>query len=118
MNDRMNAVVDLSQRLADLQRRLAEVESERVALKQQIHDVQEHLAAVVPPAFGGSRRTQVLWVLRRDEEHAYSPLDVCRALGQTHASDVNAVRLLLRRLTREGKVTRVSHGRYRINAAV
>jgi hypothetical protein len=114
----MSDIIGLSQRLADLQKRLAEVESERVALRQEIPRVQEQLAAVVPPAFGSSNRTQVLWVLRRDEEHAHSPLDICRTLGRTHHNDVNAVRLLLGRLTREGMVTRVSHGRYRINEAV
>jgi hypothetical protein len=118
MTDRTNAIIDISQRFADLQKRLAEVEAERLALKQEIQTVQERLAAVVPPAFGSSNRTQVLWVLRRDDEHAYSPLDICRQLGRVRDSDVNAVRLVLGRLTREGKVTRISHGRYRINQAV
>src|SRR6476646_6944316 len=103
MSDRMNAIITLSQRLADLQKRFAELEAERVAVRQEMQNVQEQLARVVPPAFGSSDRTQVLWVLRRDEEHAQSPLDICRTLGRMHHSDLNAIRILLCRLTREGK---------------
>lgn len=112
MTDMATTIANLSQQLVERQKRLAEIEAERIQLKNEIIGLSEQLAAVVPPAFGSSNRTQVLWVLRNDPDHAYSPLDICRRLGRTGYYDVNAVRLLLSRLSRSGKVTKISHGRY------
>jgi hypothetical protein len=107
-------VMSLSQRMADLQKRLAEVDAERLTIKQEIFAVGEELAAT-SPAFGASYRTQVLWIMRNEENREFSPLDLSRKLSLTHQGDFNAIRLLLPRLVRAGKVTRVTHGRYRIN---
>jgi hypothetical protein len=107
-------VMTLSQRMADLQKRLADVDAERAEIKQEIFTVGEELAAT-SPAFGASYRTRVLWIMRNEESRDFSPSDLARKLGLTHRSDFNAVRLLLPRLVRAGKVTRVTHGRYRIN---
>ncbi|HEX3584189.1 MAG TPA: hypothetical protein VH087_20660 [Thermoanaerobaculia bacterium] len=112
MADTATTIVNLSQGLVERQKRLAEIEAERIQLKNEIIGMTEQLAALVPPAFGSSNRTQVLWVLRNDPDHAYSPLDVCRKLGRRSYNDVNAVRLVLSRLSRSGKVTKISHGRY------
>ena len=112
MADTIATIAKLSQQLLGRQQRLAEIEAERIQIKNEIIGINEQLAAVVPPAFGSSNRTQVMWVLRNDPEHAYSPLDICRKLGRTGEYDVNAVRLLLSRLSRSGQVTKISHGRY------
>src|ERR1043166_8819081 len=112
MTDTVTTIASLSQQLLDRQKRLAEIEAERIQIKSEIIGINERLAALVPPAFGSSNRTQVLWVLRNDPDHAYSPLDICRRLGRTGYYDVNAVRLLLSRLSRSGPVTKISHGRY------
>jgi hypothetical protein len=112
MNDHVMQIAALSQRLLDRQNRLAELEKERIDIKNEIIGIDEQLAALVPPAFGSSNRTQILWVLRNDPEHQYSPLDVCRKLGRVHRTDVNSVRLILVRLVREGSVRKISHGRY------
>ena len=112
MIDTSAMIADLSQQLVDRQKRLAAIEAERIQLKNEIIGLNEQLAALVPPAFGSSNRTHVMWVLRNDPDHAYSPLDICRRLGRTSHYDVNAVRLVLSRLNRSGKVTKISHGRY------
>jgi hypothetical protein len=112
MADTVITIANLSQGLVERQNRLAEIEAERMQIKNEIIGMTEQLAALVPPAFGSSNRTQVLWVLRNDPEHAYSPLDVCRKLRRTGYYDVNAVRLVLSRLSKSGKVTKIGHGRY------
>jgi hypothetical protein len=112
MPDSVTTIASLSQQLLERKKRLAEIEAERIQLKNEIIGLSEQLAAVVPPAFGSTNRTQIMWVLRNDPDHAYSPLDVCRRLGRTGYHDVNAIRLVLGRLSRSGKVTKISHGRY------
>jgi hypothetical protein len=112
MTDTTTSIANLSQQLLDRKKRLAEIEAERIQIKNEIIGLSEQLAAIVPPAFGSSNRTQVLWVLRNDPDHAYSPLDICRRLGRTGYYDVNAVRLVLTRLKTAGKVTKIGHGRY------
>lgn len=107
-------LIALSQRLADLQKRMMEVDAERVALAGQIETLQQEMAAVIPPGPGTTNRSQVLWVLRRDAAHEYSPIDVWRRLGRTSEADLNNTRVILSRLAQEGLVKRVSHGRYRI----
>lgn len=115
MSDVTTVVVSLSQRLGELQKRLEALESEKIAVKQEIATLLDQIARTVPPPLGDGTRSQVLWVLRSDEDHAHSPLDICTKLGRSHESDLNSVRLLLGRLHKEGVVKRIRHGRYQIN---
>jgi hypothetical protein len=117
MSDATTTLISLSQRLADLQRRMVEVEAERAMLAVQIETLQQQMAAAIPPARGSTNRSQVLWLLRRDATREYSPLDIWQMLGRTSGADLNNIRVTLSRLAREGAVERVGHGRYRIPRA-
>jgi hypothetical protein len=118
MSDTANAVDSLRQRLAVLQQRLADLESQRSATKYEIAVCQAQIAATVRPSPNTSTRIQVLWVMRQFDDRALSPLEICNKLGLLHYSDQNSVRLLLTRLRREGKITKTSHGHYQINPGV
>ena len=118
MSNTANAVVSLQQRLDMLQQRLADLESQRAATKQEIAVCQGQMAAIVPPSPTSSTRVRVLWVMRQFADRPLSPLDICYKLGLVRYDDQNSVRLLLARLRREGKITKISHGRYQINPGV
>ncbi len=126
MSNTTNAVVSLQQRLDMLQQRLADLESQRAATKQEIAVCQGQIAAIVPPSPTSSTRVRVLWVMRQFEDRPLSPLDICYKLGlvryddqnAVRYDDQNAVRLLIARLRREGKITKIIHGHYQINPGV
>lgn len=117
MSDGTTTLLNLSQRLADLQKRMAAVEAERAALAEEIETLHQQMAAAIPPARGNTNRSQVLWLLRRDAGRDYSPLDIWQMLGRTSGADLNNIRVTLSRMAREGVVKRVGHGRYRIPQA-
>ena len=101
-----------------LQQRLADLDSQRATTKQEIAVCQLQIVATVPPAPGTSTRIRVLWVMRQFDDRALSPIEICYKLGMLHPSDQTNVRLLMTRLLRERKVTKISHGRYQINPGV
>ena len=118
MSDTLTNVVSLSQRLAALQKQLAELDADRARVNQQINTCMAQLSATVPPPTDGSTRSRVLWVLHQFEESALAPMDICSRLNISHFRDQANVRLLLMRMCREGRVRRISHGRYQINRNV
>ncbi len=117
MNDTVNRVLDVSSQLRQMKDRLTELDSERADLQKQIAQCMDILAS----AFDGHRATnlpsdasmadQVLAVLARNN-HPLSPLDVADMLELRRNADIMNVRTLLSRMARDGRATKVSHGRY------
>jgi len=116
MSDPIQRVIEVSQHLTELRRRLDELNGERSALEGQIAKCLEQLATLtagqlIPPATG-SLAERIIWLLRRDPKHPLAPSDVAYALGIQSKREIMNVRGLMSRMGREGRLRRVSHGRY------
>ena len=116
MSEQIQRVVECSQRLIELRHRLDEVEEQRNAIRGEIDRCLEQLATLtggqlVPPP-NSSPSSRVIWLLRRDPAHPIAPSDVAYALGITGRSELRALRGLMSRMAREGRLRRVGHGRY------
>jgi hypothetical protein len=116
MTDPVSRVLEVSARLKDLRERLDQLDSERAAIQGHIAACMEDLAsssaAQVMPAAGSGRSAQILWVLRKYHDRPLSPMDVAQILGIRSASELTNVRVLLSRMSRDGRARKVGHGRY------
>jgi len=113
----MNAILEVSQRLQDLNRKLAEVENERASLKEQIalctSQLGELTAIHVRPGQGAPLRDHIMWVFRRGVGlRILSPIDIAHELNLLRASDQANIRGCLKRLVQEGHLRKNAHGRY------
>jgi hypothetical protein len=114
----MDRMSDISSRLTALRQRLDELKAERDAIEAQIDGCVDELAslagdpapaAAIPDGLPGAR---VLALLRRHPDRPMAPADVAQALGISRRAEMAAIRGLLARMAREGRVRRVAHGRY------
>ena len=115
MSEQIQRVVECSQRLIDLRHQLDEVEAQRNALNGEIDRCVAQLATLtggqlVPPP-NSSPSGRVILLLRRDP-HPMAPSEVAQALGVTERTEVRALRGLMSRLARQGRLRKVGHGRY------
>jgi hypothetical protein len=113
----MDAILEVSQRLQDLNRRLAEVESERASLKDQIAVCTSQLGELtnihVRPAQGAALRDHIMWIFRRGIGlRILSPIDIAYELNMLRTSDQSNIRGCLKRLVKEGHLRKTAHGRY------
>ncbi|SRR5258708_7466038 len=116
MSDPVQQVLDVSQKLQELRQRLVQLDTERAAIQEQISVCMGKLAStaggqVMPPASSGLTN-QILWALRRFQDRALAPMDIAGILNLHSAGDFTNVRVLLSRMSRDGRVRRVAHGRY------
>jgi hypothetical protein len=113
----MNDILQLTQKVQELNRRLAEVENERTALKNEIaiaiSQLGELTAIHIRPT-SGALRDHMIWVLRNHTGHDISPGDIARDLNMYRDSDRANIRGILGRLLREGRIAKRAHGRYRL----
>ena len=115
----MNAldnVVEVSQKLESLKRRLGELDQERTSIDAEIARLLSQLGELTGgyrrPADQASLRERILWVLNKyREQMAIAPADIARELNLDRLEEANA-RGILSRLVREGHVRRYAHGRY------
>src|SRR5438045_2421058 len=116
MNESEQNVLNLTQKLESLKRRLDELDAERARVKLDFDVCMSQLAVaasrIVPPPEDSSTRSQILWVLQRYDDRPLSPMDISDELQHTDRRDHANVRTLLARMTREGIVRRLNHGRY------
>ena len=113
----MNAILEVTQKLQDLNRRLAEVENERMSLKEQIAVCTAQLGELavihIRPTDGAKLRDYVMWVFRRGiSVRTLSPIDIAHELNLLRASDQANIRGCLKRLVKEGHLRKTAHGRY------
>jgi hypothetical protein len=116
MNESEQTVLNLTQKLESLKRRLDELDAERARVKLDFDVCMSQLASAasrtVPPPEDSSTRSQILWALQRYDDRPLSPMDISDELQHTDRRDHANVRTLLARMTREGIVRRLNHGRY------
>jgi len=113
MND-VNSVLEISQKLENLNRRLAELDQQRDAIQDEIDECMTKLGYVtarhVPYSGKITTRQLTIAMLNKYSDRPLAPQDIAAELeidGQT-------IRGLLARLAREGVVKRSAHGRYQI----
>ena len=127
--DDLDQVVSLSAEVAALRQRLAELNTERLAIEGQIADYVNRIAAAAAGAAASpSAATSappeewtktmplgaaVLAVLGQSPGKAFSPLDIAGILKMTDGRDHDAIRTHLSRMARAGRVTRLSFGKYK-----
>jgi hypothetical protein len=116
VSDPVLQVLDTSQRLQGLRQRLDQLDAERATIQAQIADCMEQLASavggqVMPPT-GSRLAAQILWVLRRHQERPLAPLDIAEILNLRSFTDLTNVRVLLSRMSRDGRVRKVGRARY------
>jgi len=118
MSDGIDVVLTISQRLDQLKNRLAALEAEKLAIKEEMAACMAQLAGTagrnLPPPPNAAMKSQVLWVLQKYEDRALSPLDISYELNRLKKRELTNVRLILTRLLRSGEIRRIGHGRYQI----
>ena len=116
VNDPIHRILDMSQHLRELRQRLDDLNAERVTIERQIAECVEQLAATagghVTPPPNSLLSTKILWALRRHPDRPLAPADVAQMIEMTGRRDLTNVRVLLSRMSRDGRVRKVAHGRY------
>src|SRR5437764_5401099 len=113
MSDPAQDVLDESETLQQLRRRLHELDTERAAVQEQITACMQRIAAItgreVPPPPNTRLAHQILWVIRSHRTQSLSPIDVAQKLGLKRVSELEKIRVHLSRLRKKGEIRRVSH---------
>ena len=132
MTEDLDQVVALAAEMAALRQRLAQLDAERVTIEGQIADYVNRIAAAAvaagtpPPAAIPAAvpadawrdplvlSTEVLYVLRRSPEKAFTALEIADILQMTDVRDHGAIRTHLSRMAKDGRAKRVSFGKYKV----
>ena len=117
MSDSIDAIADLATRIAEIRRRLIDLETERTALRSELDDATMRFAAmttgVSPPTSGSVQMdTEILRLFRYNPDRFFTSFDVQSLLCTRWQIDGSYVRTKLARLAKRGLIRRVGHGRY------
>lgn len=118
MTGTVDAVADLAVRISDIRRRLNELESERVRLRNELDEATRRFAAMTtgihePTTGSGQMDAEILALFRRNPEIYFSRVDVESHLRRQNWNvDGPYIRTKLSRLAKRGKIRKVGHGRY------
>lgn len=112
----VDSILDVSRRLQELRERMAAVDAERAALQQQIDACVNELSAMVEgqrlPPIAGTMAEQIIAVLQRHKDRPLAPMDVADILGIRSLADATNIRVLMSRMSRDGRIEKVSRARY------
>ena len=113
MNE-ISSVLDISQKLETLNRRLAEIDQQRDAIQDEIDECMTKLGYVtarhIPYSGKVTTRQLTMAMFNKYPDRYLAPQDIAAEIDV----DGQTIRGLLARLAREGIVKRYAHGRYQI----
>src|SRR5258706_1375091 len=121
MSHAVDPILEVSQRLHELRQRAVALDAERAALQQQIDACVNELSSTVEeqrlPPVAGTMAEQIIAVLQRNKDHPLAPSDVADILGIRSFADVGNIRVLMSRMSRDGRIEKVTRARYRARGA-
>ena len=121
MSHPVDPILEVSQRLQELRQRAVALDAERAALQQQIEACVNELSSTVEgqrlPPIAGTMAEQIIAVLLRNKDHPLAPSDVADILGIRSFADVGNLRVLMSRMSRDGRIEKVTRARYRARGA-
>lgn len=121
MSHAVDPILEVSQRLHQLRQRAVALDGERSALQQQIDACVNELSSTVEgqrlPPIAGTLAEQIIAVLLRNKDHPLAPSDVADILGIRSFADVGNLRVLMSRMSRDGRIEKVTRARYRARGA-
>ncbi len=116
MNDSIDSILKVSQKLQTLRERMVALDAERVSLQQQIDACVNELGSTVEgqrlPPIEGTMAEQIVAVLQRNKHRPLAPSDVAGILGVRSHADVANIRVLMSRMSRDGRIEKLSRARY------
>lgn len=117
MSHPVDSVLRVSQKLHELRERIVALDAERAALQQQLNACLEELNASVaeqrvPPPDSSTLTERVLTVLHQNRDRPLAPMDVANILGIRNAQELTNLRVLMSRMSRDGRIEKVTRARY------
>ena len=120
MSHSVDRILEVSQRLQELRQRAVALDAERAVLQQQIEACVNELGATVEeqrlPPIAGTMAEQIIAVLQRNKDRPLAPSDIADILDIRSSSDVGNIRVLMSRMSRDGRIEKVTRARYRARA--
>jgi hypothetical protein len=90
-------------------------------LQQQIEACVNELSSTVEeqrfPPIAGTMAEQIIAVLQRNKDRPLAPSDIADILDIRSYADVGNIRVLMSRMSRDGRIEKVSRARYRARGA-
>jgi vacuolar-type H+-ATPase subunit I/STV1 len=121
MSHSVDRILEVSQRLQELRQRAVALDAERAALQQQIEACVNELSSTVEeqrlPPMAGTMAEQIIAVLQRNKTRPLAPSDVADILDIRSYADVGNIRVLMSRMSRDGRIEKVTRARYRARGA-
>ena len=116
MSDPVDSILAVSRRLQELRERMMALDAERAALQQQIDACVNELSSTVEeqriPPIEGTMAERIVAVLQRNKSRPLAPIDVADILGIRSQTDVTNIRVLMSRMSRDGRIDKLSRARY------
>ena len=116
MSDPVDSILAVSRRLQELRERMMALDAERAALQQQIDACVNELSSTVEeqriPPIEGTMAERIIAVLQRNKNRPLAPIDVADILGIRSQADVTNIRVLMSRMSRDGRIDKLSRARY------
>ncbi|HXA16922.1 MAG TPA: hypothetical protein VN380_08025 [Thermoanaerobaculia bacterium] len=117
MSHSVDRILEVSQRLQELRQRAVALDAERAVLQQQIEACVNELGATVEeqrlPPIAGTMAEQIIAVLQRNKDRPLAPSDIADILDLRSYSDLGNIRVLMSRMSRDGRIEKVTRARYR-----
>ena len=121
MSHSVDRILEVSQALQELRRRAVSLDAERAELQQQIEACVNELGATVEeqrlPPIAGTMAEQIIAVLQRNKDRPLAPSDIADILDIRSHHDLGNIRVLMSRMSRDGRIEKVTRARYRARAA-
>lgn len=118
MSDTVDAITELATRIADIRRRLQDIENEKIALRRDLDACTARFVAMTTgtrePTTGSAQMdAEILRLLHRNPDSFFTAVDIESHLRrQNWKVDGPYIRTKLARLAKRGTIRRVGYGRY------
>ena len=116
MTHPVDPILDVSRKLQELRERMVALDAERAALRQQIEQCVNELSSTVEeqrvPPLTGTLAERIIAALQRNRDRPLAPIDVADILGIRSEADVTNIRVLMSRMSRDGRIEKLSRARY------
>jgi hypothetical protein len=121
MSHSVDRIIEVSQALQELRQRAVSLDAERAELQRQIEACVNELGATVEeqrlPPIAGTMAEQIIAVLQRNKDRPLAPGDIADILDIRSHRDLGNIRVLMSRMSRDGRIEKVTRARYRARAA-
>ncbi len=113
-----DVISSLALRIAELRRRLEELDAERLKVADELDDCTARFSALavgieLPKTGSGQMDVQITTLFRRHYNRYFTPKEITEyLLGLQWKIDMPYVRTKLARLAKRGKIQKAGHGRY------